>query len=449
MKISSTQFFWLGALCSLLCVAGISALSQQPGASTVQWFIGLALVNSLAAVMVVWRYQLAGQTIPFTYLLGTALLFRLLALWGAPLLEDDFYRYLWDGYMMVSRGDPYSLAPAHFFDAHYPELFEDILSSINYPDIATVYGPVCQWLFALAYLVAPAEVWPLQAFAALADVVVLCLLRTLTKHNALLLYGWSALLIKEFALTAHPDIFSILFAVIALVLVQRRVPVLAGAALGLAVGVKVFAILLLPFLLLFPLDRRGWVGALYLLLGFGATIAITTAVFGSLAIWVPEGLQAMAESWMFNAPLYALLLNVLTFSSIKGLLLLLFVTAAFIGFVRQLRACTRNNSATKSDVPAFGCRPVLRGDWLFGAFLLCLPVLNAWYLPWILPFAVLYPSRWAWTASFAVLLSYWNSSNFVTDAETAYLVPPLVLLAECGLVVVAAAWDWRRPLARG
>ena len=60
-----------------------------------------------------------------------------------PILEDDIYRYLWDGRMTIENGSPYNISPAEFFSAtDLGERFDAILSSINYPNIATIYGPV-------------------------------------------------------------------------------------------------------------------------------------------------------------------------------------------------------------------------------------------------------------------------------------------------------------------
>ena len=38
-------------------------------------------------------------------------------------------------------------------------------------------------------------------------------------------------------------------------------------------------------------------------------------------------------------------------------------------------------------------------------------MVNPWYLLWVLPFAAIRPSAWAWTASVAVLLSYATGLN--------------------------------------
>jgi len=76
--------------------------------------------------------------------------------------------------MTVTSGDPYSLPPSAFFSSdQLPESVEELLSQINFPDIATVYGPVTQWIFAAAWTISPGNIWPFQLLAGLTDILVL------------------------------------------------------------------------------------------------------------------------------------------------------------------------------------------------------------------------------------------------------------------------------------
>ena len=83
-----------------------------------------------------------------------AILFRVTGLFAEPIFEDDWYRYLWDGRTFVVEGNPYDRAPDAYFAAEVPEQFGRILDGVNYPGVPTIYGPVCQYVFAASYLVA-------------------------------------------------------------------------------------------------------------------------------------------------------------------------------------------------------------------------------------------------------------------------------------------------------
>lgn len=431
-------------LIALILWIAICIISRQPGEMALHYFLLCSAGMMLCSVVVQWHYNRRdehGQDrfIAFRWILLSALVLRLVSLLGTPLFEDDYFRYLWDGYQTATTNDPYTLAPDVFFDEEVPEIFEPILSFINYPDVATVYGPVVQWLFALGYTIAPAEIWPLQLMASLADLLVLFILFKLGARNACLLYAWSPLLLKEFSLTAHPDIYGVLGMMLSVYAVHKYRPMLGGVALALAFGSKVFAILALPYLLTRVLSFRFW--GLFVL-AFLASIAAITALFGSFQIWAPEGLMAMADSWFFNAPVYLVLLEFLDFQTIKVLLLALFVVYGFTVFCRRVLRLLKNPVEPNSS-PLWQHSPAaFRGDWLFGLFLLALPVVNAWYLVWLLPFATLFPRWWSWTASFAVLLSYWNGSNIGGFSTASDPLQASVVAIEYAAIVVLPLLVW-------
>lgn len=422
----------------------VCVVSRRPGEMALVLFLAASAVIMVATAMTVWWYHRAGKKMPFIWIFLSALLLRLISLYGEPLFEDDYFRYLWDGYQTVLTQDPYSLAPALFFDRDVPEVFEDILSLINYPEIASVYGPVTQWIFAVGYLIDAAKVWPLQLMAGMADLAVLVILYRLGARNALLFYAWSPLLLKEFSLTAHPDIYAILAVMVSLYLAKMRLAWLAGVALALGFGAKVFAILVLPYLLSSLLSLRYWIS---LMGAFVMTLLAITLWYGSLLIWVPEGLKAMADSWLFNAGLYLVLLNFFEFQTIKLMLLAgFFIYGLFTvaGRLLRLKNAAANQNA-EIAVPVKEWRSSqwgFRGDWLYLVFLLALPVINPWYVTWLLPFAALYPRVWPWLLSYGCLLSYWHGANAgITGAGSLWL-PPAVVAVEYISVMALAAIAW-------
>lgn len=382
-------------LLSALAYAYLASQSQYYGDATLSQLLIVAGTCASISFGLWFVYERQGLQIEVWLLLGFAVLFRLIGLNSFPILEDDFYRYLWDARMTVELGSPYAIAPAEFFASEsLEERFETILDGINYPDVKTVYGPTIQWVFALAYLISPGEVWPLQLLMGIADIIVILVLLQLAKPNSVLLYAWSPLVIKEFVISAHPDVLGVAFVVIALLVIQRKQMLLAGGLLALACGVKVFAILLVPFLLRFC--WRAW-------LAFGLTAVLIALPFGLKQAWLPDGLSAMGSSWLFNAPLYfladALLGSWVSISTVKISLL----GALAIGSGLYLLNYLRHNKS-----PA---HLSLRGDLLYAGLFICAPALNAWYLVWLLPFAVFRPSVWAWATSVFIFLSYASGIN--------------------------------------
>ena len=393
--------------------------SQEYGQATL---FHLLITTSVCALLCFGLWGLlywSKQTISVVLMLVFAVIFRIIGVFGFPVLEDDMYRYLWDARMTVETGSPYLTAPAEFFDdLNIESSFITILGLINYPEIKTVYGPMCQYMFALAYLIAPGEIWALQLVFAVIDLLLILVLMRITNPNNVLLYAWCPLIIKEFAFSAHPDVLAALFLMLAVMFFLRRKFIWVGALIACAAGAKIFALILAPFLLNFA-----WKGWLAMLL----TALLIALPFGISQAWVPEGLIAMANDWLFNAPLYFILTNWLTFDLVKLVLVLCFVLGAAIYFYIRWR----NHSET-----------IPRGDYLFAALLLVSPALNPWYLVLMLVFATIRPTLWAWAASLSIMLSYASGINLNNPSLQNYQIPNTILAIEFGVVILVAVLAW-------
>jgi len=396
LKLSpDSQAIIAGGLSSLAYLY-IALNSQGYGDFNLTQLLATSLFCASLSFWIWFVHTRQNQEIQLSTLLGFALLFRLIGGFSFPILEDDFYRYLWDARMTIEAGSPYGIPPSNFFAAdHLSEPFESILDGINYPYIETIYGPTSQWLFALAYLISPGEVWPLQLLMGLIDLSLILMLLKLAKPTSVLLYAWSPLVIKEFVITAHPDVLGVMFIVLAMLLLNKRRLLGVGICMALACGVKIFAVILLPFLLRF--EWKSW-------LAFFATAIAIAMPFGLQQAWLPGGLSAMGSSWLFNAPLYfladTLMASWISLNSIK----LVLIGSLALGCASYLVHYLLKGA----DVIA---HQELRGDLLYASLFLCAPVFNAWYLVWLLPFAVFRPSIWAWLLSVTILLSYASGIN--------------------------------------
>lgn len=390
-----------------LAAAGWLLLALRPG-----------LPSLLLALVVAWGALFVARgacSLPRVVLWG--LLFRLIALAATPVLEDDWNRYLWDGYRFAQDGTPYGRAPIDFFDdASVPVEMARTLDGINNPDLPTIYGPLPQAAFLLAYLVSPGSLWPLKLLLLGAEIGALALLWRRTRSPAVcLLWFWCPLLVFESAFNAHPEVLGLL-ALLAALAGTAATPLFAA----LAAATRPFGLLLAPLLLSWK-SPRAW--ALFL-----ATLAVLYLPPVLTSGGEATSLGAMAAGWEFNSSLYALVAVVLEPAAARMLCALLFgVVAAFVLW-RHLRA--------PADPP--------RGEWLLGALFLCSPVLNPWYLLWLLPFAVLRPSAWIWTALAAVSLSYFHGHGLGDPALGAYEHPTWVRPLEFGAIAVAVGVDaWR------
>lgn len=443
----------------LLGYLALAWLARQPGEPPLTAFFAIVGWAALVTFALYFHCretpggEMAATRFPVLRMVLWAVLFRICGLLGGPLFEDDFYRYLWDGYRFAVDGSPYRGAPEQFFgDPAVPESFRRVLDRINHPELPTIYGPLTQLLFLFGYAVRPASVLPLQIVLVATDIATIALLLRLAPPRAVLLYAWCPLVVKEIAFTVHPDGLGACLLVAAVVLARQGRLHATAVVLGLAACTKVFALLLVPFILVAGRWRH-W-------LAFAGVFALLRLPFVLWGGTETGTLAVFALEWKFNAALFDLL--ALAASDFHARVL---AGAAFLAFwcwclARHRRACKAANRsgapqavgtgiAEPPGAPSTATQPVPRGDWIIGALLLLGPVINPWYLLWLLPFAVVHRSAWAWTASVAVLLSYITGLHLGDFDLAPYQQPAWVRPLEFGAILLAAVWDAHRRLRPG
>lgn len=413
---------WYVDAVGLWCALGyatLAVLGQQPGEPPLTAFFLLIVWTGLPPIGLYLHFRRREEAFPLSRLLVWAVVFRICGLAGGPFYEDDFYRYLWDGYRFATTGTPYGAAPEDsFIDPGVAPVMQSVLDRINYPELPTIYAPVTQSVFLLGYWLQPGSVAALQAILIALDLVAVALLLRLAPPRNVLLYAWCPLVIKEIAFTAHPDGVGTCLLLAAIVLARNRRTQFAAVMLGLATGAKAFGLILAP-LVLSRARIRHW-------LLFAATLAAVYAPFALSGGSGLDSLQEFARGWEFNSWLFGLLKTALP--PLEARLALGLAFAAFWGwyYARYVRTPGRH---------------VPRGDWVFGALMAASPVINPWYLLWLLPFAAVFPSIWAWTASLAVLLSYVTGLNLQDFAMHPYAQPLWVRCLEFGLIVCGFGCD--------
>lgn len=408
----------VGFLCAL-GYAALAVLARQPGEPGLASFFLLMAWTGLPVFGLYLYLRRRSEPFPVGRLFFWAVVFRLCGLLGGPLFEDDFFRYLWDGYRFATAGTPYGSAPEAFFvDPRVPAAFQSILDRINNPELPTIYAPTTQLVFLLGYWLQPGSVAALQIILIGVDLLTIGLLVRLASAHNVLLYAWCPLVVKEIAFTAHPDGIGVCLILAAIVLARGGRWRSAAVCVGVAAAAKVFALLLAPLVL-----ARARVGHWLL---SGLTLTALYAPFALSGGTDLASLRVFAREWEFNAALFGLLTTVVPRMDALVVLGVLFAACWAFYAAHYVRR---------------GGQTVPRGDWIYGAFFAVSPVINPWYLLWLLPFAAIVPSAWAWTASAAVLLSYVTGIN-LNDAELqAYQQPVWARLLEFGLILAAMACD--------
>jgi hypothetical protein len=342
---------------------------------------------------------------------------RLCGLFACPIYEDDYFRYLWDGWRFWQSGNPYDRAPIEFFaDATVPHRLQAVLSGINHPDLPTIYGPVCQLVFLLAAWIRPGSLLPLKLVLIAADLALLGMLSRSVPRRFLPLYAWCPLVLIEVSFNAHADIIGAAFLVAAWRARAIPRPVTAGALTALAVGTKILALPAAPFVL----AETGVAG----LGALATTLAALYAPFLLQGSWVGmDSVGAFARSWEFNASVFAVLRTVLSDTDAR--------VACGVAFVLAYALLLRR----RRDI---GREPI---DLAFGLLFLLSPVVDPWYLLWLVPFAVERPRAWSVAALALVSLSYVTGATTGRTQSGLYWQPAWSRLLEYGLVALAVLGD--------
>ncbi len=402
-------------------------------------YIGLFVVYALAAWVVLRKPS--GDRVALGIILGFGLLFRLVVLPSPVVLSSDLYRYLWDGRVQLAGINPYRYAPS----APELRLLRDpvIHPEINRPTKRTVYPPGAQVTFALVAAVAPNSVvaWRLFLLGCelITGVLLLYLLRRMAVPAlAILLYAWAPLAVFEGVQASHLDFAMLPAFLLALAWRQEGRMARAGAALGVAVLLKLY-----PAVLLLAWRRRGeWrfpaacgavVAAGYLpyLLGVG------TGVVGFL----PEYFSSAED---FNIGLRFFLTEGIGLGGevARGTVMLLL-------FGLLLAVLLRIGRGRPEDAAG-----VFEAGMAAGAvYLILVPTaMHPWYAVWILPFLTVRPSlAWLWFSG-AVTLSYlkyaWAPTGFPFWVRAVEFLPLYGLLAWEWWSGRTPSRSWMRPVSR-
>ena len=196
-------FFGLALFVAAEILLAISTRIARPW----QWLaLLLLIVTGLMCTVLITRAR-DTLSISTSTVIIIALLTRLPALLAAPLLDDDYFRFLWDGHQLVVGLSPYASAPSrHFLRDDLSSAWSAVLSEINHPDVPTIYGPSLQVLFALAVALSDADPWALKLIFVATDVaLVIVLLRAGCARWLVLLYVVNPLVVKEIGFSLHPD----------------------------------------------------------------------------------------------------------------------------------------------------------------------------------------------------------------------------------------------------
>lgn len=414
----------------LVVLIGYAVLALHAETSEARpWLLGATLVGWGGLAVVAGRGRdLAAH--------GWAILvwgvcFRLVGLGVAPSWEDDYHRYLWDGYQVRTMQNPYARPPAAYFGEgeSMPLVMAEVLDQINHPELSTVYGPGAQIVFGAAAW------WGLGQLAGLKLLLVgfeltgwWVLSRVVSTRIALVLW-WCPLAVTEIAFAGHVDALGVAGLAVMMAVWRRGRPGWAWAGAIGAAAVKLFGVVALPFLVW----RHGWRGGI---LAVGL-LGLLYWPFWGQGVTAGSGWAAMGTHFEYNSTGYALLARWL--EPVVAKIAALSLVVAF-----ALGAGVRWRTGPRVEPPPLAA--------VLGVAFFLSPVFNPWYALWLLPGWALRPSAWGIGVMMAVSLTYAHGWGGSTHAVVDYAHPWWVRPLEGLVVLVAVAtgvWVKRNQVVIG
>ncbi|MGB5943751.1 MAG: glycosyltransferase 87 family protein [Leeuwenhoekiella sp.] len=268
----------------------------------------------------------------FWFLVGLAVIFRLVFLVATPNLSQDFYRFLWDGRMLAEGFNPYLQTPDEVMQwAKIPiaqaKILYDGMGGLSAGHF-TNYPPVNQLFFAIAAWLSPSSILggvvTLRGIILFADLGILYFGKKILEHFKLNEFRifWFVLnpfVIIEFTGNLHFESVMLFFLVAACYCLLRNKWWIAAVLIGLSVSVKLLPLLLLPALFQYLSSRGNQSGIksyhpTSLIRASGFYLAVLLTVFLTFLPFLSEDLIANFSAtiglWFkkfeFNASVYYL-----------------------------------------------------------------------------------------------------------------------------------------------
>ncbi len=402
-------------LVCFLCALALAALDDLRADAGLA--VTLALAWAAAAGAAAWRLRGSGA-LPVV-LLAAGLGLRAIALWTAPQLSDDLFRYLWEGRVQLAGLSPFLHPPA---DPALAALRDPIWEAVNHKQVSTIYPPGALWLFEAvsAVLYAPLG-WKLLAGAA--DFGVLLLITAVVRGRggaawAPALYALHPLPVLESAGSGHLESVALLGLAGAVLLSDRGRP---GAALLAATGGAL--VKLLPAVAALPLLRAHGRALLKPALAAAAITAALSLPHLEAGATLLRGFNTYYESWSFNASFFRLIQWALGDP----------LAARPVGVALGAALCAAALWRLRD--------PARLALFVAGALVLLSPVVHPWYVLWALAPALMV-GAWPWAVlATTALLSYLVLGTY-DPATDSWSEPAWIIWVEYPPLLLAGLWWW-------
>lgn len=361
----------------------------------------------------------------FKLLTVLAVAVRLIFIAAIPNLSQDFYRFIWDGRMILGGFNPYLYTPDSFLSlGQYPiaqatELHHHMgqLSAGNY----TNYPPLNQLCFVIAGLFTGNSIMGsiivMRTMIILADMGTLFigrkLLNTLNiSSNKIFWYILNPFIIIELTGNLHFESIMIFFLVASLYLLHQNKWQVSAIFLALSISVKLIPLIFLP-LFFKKLGLRTWVFFCVIVIG---TLFITVVPFVSMEFLknYTNTVFLWFQKFEFNASVYYIIREIgYIFRGYNEIAIigqaLSFITLFFV----LITASLRKNESTSGLLHSM--------LFVLAFYYFTTTTMHPWYLATPLFLSLFTKYRFPMVWSFVIFLSYFAYVN-TNNQENYWLV---------------------------
>jgi len=194
----------------------------------------------------------------FKSLLFIGIAFRITLIFSVPILSDDYFRFLWDGFLSNQGINPFEFKPTEITSLFIDNSFaQELYKGINTPNYYSIHPPVSQWIYYLAAL--PQSVFggiiiirlillafEIATFFMLSKIIS----RFSLNHNKIIWYWFNPLVIIEITGNLHAEGTLLFFLLSGLLSVTQLKDLKGGLLLALSFCSKLFSLMFLPLILL-------------------------------------------------------------------------------------------------------------------------------------------------------------------------------------------------------
>ena len=363
---------------ALTIAVGLTESLEKDAQYLIPLYIGMTILG-----LAVWGFFPNMEFKPRSVLLVLilAVISRLLMA-GFP-TSDDVNRYLWEGKLLQAGESPYAFtADSPEWEHHRDSVWE----AMNHRDKKTAYPPLALMVFAGLNFISYSP-WIYKLFfgfmdlAALGSVICLLGMRKLPIRNSLL-YALSPVTIIGFSGEAHFDSLYLFLTLAALILFEKEKVSYGWILLGLSIQIKIISVLIIPLLL--------WKYRSAKALWIVVSLLLPTLLFWQDMPNLIDGIARYGGTMSHNGSINHLFIDFWGSREIASRLSMALL--ALVILVTSLRVTD-----------------LLKGSFIiFGALILLSPTVHYWYLSWLLPFAVFFPSL-PWLVMFGLSAFYFSA----------------------------------------